>query len=246
MQRRPRLPGTKTPAPTMRGDEQRAAMPDATRLSDLDAGRPRTDPSRSAAPFGRRRRRPARARTRSASRTSATSSDVPGAGVEHLGHDRRRSRSTRSGPSRKASTATSLAPLSTAGAPPPARPAAYASAQAREGVEVGGLERELRRASSSRSRRTASASRSGAPSASPIGRRMSGIESCAIVAPSTNSTMLCTIDCGCTTTSIRSKPTPNSSCASITSRPLFISVERVDRDLGAHVPGGVRAARRRR
>src|SRR5262245_35896590 len=54
---------------------------------------------------------------------------------------------------------------------------------------------------------------------------MSGMESCAIVAPSQNSTMLCTTDCGCTTTSIWSKPTPNSSCASITSRPLFISVE---------------------
>ena len=68
-------------------------------------------------------------------------------------------------------------------------------------------------------------SRLGAPSASAIGRRMSGIDSCAIVAPSQNSTMLCTTDCGCTTTSMRSKPTPNSSCASITSSPLFISVE---------------------
>ena len=54
---------------------------------------------------------------------------------------------------------------------------------------------------------------------------MSGRESCAMVAPSTNSTMLCTIDCGWTTTSIWSKPTPNSSCASMTSRPLFISVD---------------------
>ena len=58
-----------------------------------------------------------------------------------------------------------------------------------------------------------------------MGRRMSGMESCAMVAPSTNSTMLCTIDCGCTTTSIRSNGTPNSSWASITSRPLFIRVE---------------------
>ena len=54
---------------------------------------------------------------------------------------------------------------------------------------------------------------------------MSGFDSCAMVAPSTNSTMPCTIDCGCTTTSMRSKSTPNSSCASITSRPLFISVD---------------------
>ena len=54
---------------------------------------------------------------------------------------------------------------------------------------------------------------------------MSGIESCAIVAPSTNSTMPCTTDCGCTTTSIASKSTPNSSWASMTSRPLFMSVD---------------------
>ena len=37
--------------------------------------------------------------------------------------------------------------------------------------------------------------------------------------------MPCTTDCGCTTTSMRSKSTPNSSWASITSRPLFMSVD---------------------
>ena len=37
-----------------------------------------------------------------------------------------------------------------------------------------------------------------------------------------------------------SKSTPNSSCASITSRPLFIKRRAVDRDLGAHAPGRVR------
>ena len=40
----------------------------------------------------------------------------------------------------------------------------------------------------------------------------------------TGATSACTIDCGCTTTSIRSYGVPNSQCASITSRPLFISV----------------------
>ena len=54
---------------------------------------------------------------------------------------------------------------------------------------------------------------------------MSGIESWAIVAPSVNSTMPWTTDWGCTTTSIWSKSTPNSSWASITSRPLFMSVD---------------------
>ncbi len=47
---------------------------------------------------------------------------------------------------------------------------------------------------------------------------------CASVAPSQSETSACTIDCGCTTTSIWSYGVPNSQCASITSRPLFISV----------------------
>ena len=46
-----------------------------------------------------------------------------------------------------------------------------------------------------------------------------------MVAPSVNSTIECTIDCGWTTTSMRSYPTPNSSWASITSRPLFMRVD---------------------
>ena len=54
--------------------------------------------------------------------------------------------------------------------------------------------------------------------------RMSGGDSCAIVEPSVNSTIEWTIDCGCTTTSIRSYGMPNSRCASITSRPLLTSV----------------------
>ena len=53
---------------------------------------------------------------------------------------------------------------------------------------------------------------------------MSGGLAWMIVAPSANSTIECTIDCGWTTTSIWSSPKPNSRCASITSRPLFTSV----------------------
>ena len=53
---------------------------------------------------------------------------------------------------------------------------------------------------------------------------MSGGLACAIVEPSTNSTIEWTIDCGCTTTSIASNGTSNSRCASITSRPLLTSV----------------------
>ena len=53
---------------------------------------------------------------------------------------------------------------------------------------------------------------------------MSVTPSCAIVDPSVSSTIEWTIDCGCTTTSMRSAGTSNSQCASMTSRPLFISV----------------------
>ena len=53
---------------------------------------------------------------------------------------------------------------------------------------------------------------------------MSVMPICASTDPSVNSTIECTIDCGCTTTSICDAGIPNSQCASITSRPLFISV----------------------
>ena len=53
---------------------------------------------------------------------------------------------------------------------------------------------------------------------------MSGWPRCASVAPSHSAMSAWTIDCGCTTTSMRSYGVPNSQCASITSRPLFISV----------------------
>ena len=53
---------------------------------------------------------------------------------------------------------------------------------------------------------------------------MSVMPICAMIDPSFSSTIECTIDCGCTSTSICDEGTPNSQCASITSRPLFISV----------------------
>ena len=58
-----------------------------------------------------------------------------------------------------------------------------------------------------------------------MGMRMSGVPSCALIAPSSNSTIEWTIDCGCSTTSIRSAGVPKSQWASITSKPLFTSVE---------------------
>ena len=72
--------------------------------------------------------------------------------------------------------------------------------------------------------RPASGTRSGQARPSAIGIRMSGGLAWAMVAPSVNSTMEWITDCGCTTTSIRSNPMPNSRCASISSSPLLTSV----------------------
>ncbi len=57
-----------------------------------------------------------------------------------------------------------------------------------------------------------------------IGMRISGEPSCATTEPSRNSTSPCTTDCGWTTTSSSLGPSANRWCASISSRPLFISV----------------------
>ncbi len=66
--------------------------------------------------------------------------------------------------------------------------------------------------------------RSGQAQAQAIGERMSGGPSCASVEPSVYSTMLCTTDCGCTSTSMRVAGMPKRYEASIISRPLFIIV----------------------
>ncbi len=50
----------------------------------------------------------------------------------------------------------------------------------------------------------ADAARSAQPSAYPMGSRRSVVANCASVEPSRSSTMECTIDCGCTTMSMRS------------------------------------------
>ena len=53
---------------------------------------------------------------------------------------------------------------------------------------------------------------------------MSVTPSWASTVPSTNSTIECTTDCGCTSTSMRSAATPKSQRASMTSSPLFMRV----------------------
>ena len=84
-----------------------------------------------------------------------------------------------------------------------------------------------------------SGTRSGQPSASAIGSRMSGGEACAMVEPSTNSTIEWTIDCGCTTTSIRSKREPEQQVRLDHLETLVDQGRGVDRDHRAHVPGRV-------
>lgn len=55
--------------------------------------------------------------------------------------------------------------------------------------------------------------------------RMSGVPSWALMAPSSNSTIEWTIDCGWSSTEMRSAGVPKSQWASITSKPLFTSVD---------------------
>ena len=57
-----------------------------------------------------------------------------------------------------------------------------------------------------------------------MGSLMSGGDACAIVDPSTNSTIEWTTDCGWTTTWMRSNGTSKSRWASMTSRPLLTRV----------------------
>ena len=127
-------------------------------------------------------------------------------------------------PAWNAATASSFAALNTAGYSPPARPDLLRERDRGERLVVERLERPARCAVVQSSGRPTAATRFGQSRPSEIGSRMSGGEACAIVEPSTNSTIECTIDCGCTTTSMRSYSTSKSRCASMTSRPLFTSV----------------------
>src|SRR5581483_3961841 len=106
-------------------------------------------------------------------------------------------------PPRNAATHASFAPLNTAGKVPPALPTCLARPTAGKACSSSGKNSQLAALVQSQAG-AASATRCGQPMASAIGMRMSGGEACAMVEPSANSTMECTIDCGCTTTSIRS------------------------------------------
>jgi hypothetical protein len=77
-----------------------------------------------------------------------------------------------------------------------------------------------------------------------IGTRMSGLESCAITEPSTNSTSEWTMLCAWIRTSMRSAGTSNSQAASMTSRPLFIMVAESTEILRPSPSSGCAQARR--
>ena len=66
--------------------------------------------------------------------------------------------------------------------------------------------------------------RCGQFSACEIGSFIEGGDACAMVAPSANVTIECTMDCGWTVTSILSGSTSNNKDASMSSRPLFTIV----------------------
>src|SRR5580704_16502206 len=104
-------------------------------------------------------------------------------------------------PSRKAATATSLAALSHAGASPPVRPAAYARSRHRK-VARSGSSNVNGPTDAQSIAPYATGNLDGQAIAYPIGSRISGRDNCAIVDPSLHSTIECTTDWGCTTTSI--------------------------------------------
>ena len=126
-------------------------------------------------------------------------------------------------PSRNAATAISLAAFSTIGRPA-SRAARGTPVRGTGTADESGASKSRRPARARSSGGSGAAQRSGYENAYWIGSRMSVTPSCAMIDPSTSSTIECTIDCGCTRTSIRSGPTSNSHRASITSSPLFISV----------------------
>ena len=123
-------------------------------------------------------------------------------------------------PSRKASTATSLAALSTAGRVPPVSPACRARSRAGKSCVRGASKCRAASLAKSSGRRLLG-TRSGQVTAYWIGKHMSLWLSWAMTLLSTNSTMLWTMLCGCTTTSIWRIGTSNSQRASIISRPLL-------------------------
>src|SRR5579871_4372799 len=126
-------------------------------------------------------------------------------------------------PPRNAATAASFAAFRIAGAVPPLRAACSASAKHRNLTRSGASKRSAPWRTRSKDS-TPDSIRSGHASAWAMGVRMSGLLSWASVEPSTYSTSEWTMLSGCTSTSTAPGGRPNNSWASMSSRPLFISV----------------------
>ena len=121
---------------------------------------------------------------------------------------------------RKAATATSLAALTTHAVLP--RLSRAWCARVRQGNLTESGSSNVRVAKSLIDRcAAASARRQFCPKAYAIGRCMSGSPSWALMAPSVYSTIECTIDCGCTTASMRPGSMWNRWCASMISKALL-------------------------
>src|SRR6185503_19060588 len=124
---------------------------------------------------------------------------------------------------RNAATAISFAAFSTAGIVPPARTAAWAILR-HGNLSKSGSSNDNFAICTRSSLGAPEAMRSGNPSACAMGTRMSGWLICASTEPSSYSTSEWTMLCGWITTRTASGPTPNRWQASISSRPLFMSV----------------------
>ena len=109
-------------------------------------------------------------------------------------------------------------------------------AAGRETPRVSGTSKSSRPARARSSDGSGAAQRSGYENAYWIGSRMSVTPSCAMIDPSTSSTIECTIDCGWMTTSIWSAPDAEQPVRLDDLEPLVHQRRRVDRDLAAHPP----------
>ena len=183
-----------------------------------------------------------RARARAHSSAASTSATVAGSAVHPSAASSTRASASvmpvnAQRPARNAATASSLAAFSTAGTQPPGAPGRTGEAHARERVVVERLEGPaLRRVPPART-----APRPAAAPARPARARSAA--ACPAGWPGrawrrpTKVTIECTIDCGCTTTSIRSYGHAEQQVGLDQLQPLVDQRGRVERDHRAHVPG---------
>ena len=143
-------------------------------------------------------------------------------------------------PSRKAAAASSLAALYTAVRQPPRCPPPAPARRPGRPSSSSGSNSQVEAVRKSHAS-AAAGTRAGQPSASAIGSFMSGGLAWAIVEPSVNVTIECTIDCGWTTTSMRSYGDAEQQVGLDQLEALVDQRRRVQRVHRAHRPGRMRA-----